>query len=293
MLHPAFTASADQPNGEFGLVAHVAFSKLEDIRLSDIPPFSMIEIDQLPVSKDGWYFSISVMNHAKEHGNYAVKVHCLMDTVVTGDGDLIIARLRRLFLPMLLGNLSVLANPAITREARPDGTRVAVEFSSDSLPVESLVADAIEPYLGYYRRFVALERHVFVCYASEDKLKANALAAFLRGAGADVWIDQWELKVGDSIVAAIDRALATVTHVAVLISTHSISKPWVKKEWSAALIRQLRDRSLSLLPIRLDDSELPTILGDIRYADCRVSTEDGFREVLDALFRSPAYSRDA
>jgi len=98
-----------------------------------------------------------------------------------------------------------------------------------------------------------------------------------------VWFDQWQIAVGDSIVEKINSGLESSSHLAILLSRNSVAKPWVAKEMSVALMRSLADRSIWVLPVRLDDAPVPAILADIRYADCRVDFEKGFNEMLSAV----------
>jgi hypothetical protein len=63
-----------------------------------------------------------------------------------------------------------------------------------------------------------------------------------------------------------------------------VTKPWVTRELSSALMRQIKDNAVSVLPIRLDDSHVPAILADIRYADCRTDLQSGFQDVVNAIF---------
>jgi hypothetical protein len=55
---------------------------------------------------------------------------------------------------------------------------------------------------------------------------------------------------------------------------------------SSALMRQLADRSIQILPVRLDNSPLPLIMADIRYADCREDLHAGFNELIAGVFQT-------
>lgn len=125
--------------------------------------------------------------------------------------------------------------------------------------------------------------HVFICHASEDKGAARELASAMRQFGADVWFDEWEIRVGDSIIQRIDHALGAVSHLIVLLSQVSVNKPWVRKELSSALIRQLSEKSITVIPLRLDECVIPSILADIRYADARAGMEHAIIEIKRAL----------
>jgi len=57
----------------------------------------------------------------------------------------------------------------------------------------------------------------------------------------------------------------------------------VLKELSAALMRQLRNAAIIVLPIVIEDCSIPALLADIKYADCRANHDSGFTELLEAL----------
>lgn len=146
------------------------------------------------------------------------------------------------------------------------------------------IHEAFVPIVRLMNRLVDPTHKLFICHASEDKPKARSIARSLRSLGSDVWLDEWEIRVGDSIVQKINEALGSVTHLVVLLSENSTKKPWVSREWSAALMKQLSDQSISVLPARLDDSAVPPILADLRYADCRRRLRDGVREIEQTLY---------
>src|SRR5712691_6525367 len=51
---------------------------------------------------------------------------------------------------------------------------------------------------------------VFISYSHADKDLARALAAVLQDRGVRIWIDEGELKVGDSIIERIATAIAEI-----------------------------------------------------------------------------------
>jgi hypothetical protein len=70
---------------------------------------------------------------------------------------------------------------------------------------------------------------IFLSHSHEDKLFARKLAADLRAAGHSVWIDEAEIRIGDSLVEKIRDGLDQVDYVAAVISAASVGSPWVKK----------------------------------------------------------------
>ncbi|HUT47370.1 MAG TPA: toll/interleukin-1 receptor domain-containing protein [Sedimentisphaerales bacterium] len=81
--------------------------------------------------------------------------------------------------------------------------------------------------IGPYVRFIAIdllhaksdEWDVFICHASADKDEvARPLATILESFGLRVWLDENELKLGDSVRSTIDHALAKSKYGIVVLS---------------------------------------------------------------------------
>lgn len=272
----------------------VPISELEGMRLADIPPHSTVDLVGLPESEAGYEFSLTAVNGGDKGTDEYLSIYGGASLTTRGDPRPILDRLRRVFAPMMMTSVGLSPNPSIVLNERENGAEAAAVFSFGFAGRgDTLVREAIEPLLGYFRKLVGPEVHLFICHASEDKAVAHALALFLHHRGANVWFDRWEIRVGDSIVQKINDALSSISHLAVLLSRNSINKPWVTREFSTTLMRQLADNSVTILPVRLDDSPVPAILADVRYADCRASVERGFAELEQALFPSLSSPGDA
>ncbi|MFJ2891865.1 toll/interleukin-1 receptor domain-containing protein [Streptomyces sp. NPDC087305] len=113
--------------------------------------------------------------------------------------------------------------------------------------------------------------HAFISHNHRDKPDVKPLAARLRLLGVDVWLDSWEMRPGDSIPGKVNEALGLVDTVMVFWSVHSSTSAWVNTEWEVALTRRMRDNSVRVIPIILDDTPLPPLLEPIMW----VSLADG------------------
>ena len=116
---------------------------------------------------------------------------------------------------------------------------------------------------------------VFISYSHNDKSFADMLACDLRDAGHAVWYDKTEIRVGDSIVDRISDAIGSADFVAAIISSTSLNSEWVKKELDLASNREVNEKRGLVLPILLDDVELPGFHKANYYADCR--TGDSYK----------------
>ena len=125
---------------------------------------------------------------------------------------------------------------------------------------------------------------VFICHASEDKARfVTGLAEKLSERGIDVWIDQWELYPGDSLVDKVfDEGIKTADAVIIVLSKNSVDKPWVHEELNAAFINRIEEKT-KLIPIIIDICEVPGCLKStvwISIANLEDYSEDLNRIVL-------------
>ena len=123
----------------------------------------------------------------------------------------------------------------------------------------------------------------FLCHSSQDKDVVEAFANKLLSRKASVWYDKWDIKPGESIVQKVNDGLSEMTHLVIFLSKHSVKSHWVQNELSSGLMRKLSDSSVRIIPIMLDEVEIPTIINHIKYADCVHNRDSGFDELIDIL----------
>ncbi len=74
----------------------------------------------------------------------------------------------------------------------------------------------------------------FISHATEDKLTAaQPIAQGLVARGFTVWLDEYELKVGDSIFGKVDEGLRSCRFGVVVLSASFFSKRWPQNELHA------------------------------------------------------------
>jgi len=134
---------------------------------------------------------------------------------------------------------------------------------------------------------------VFISYSHSDKAIVTKLAAHMIKQNAQVWIDTWELSVGDSIIQRVQEAITTSDALLVVLSKTSVESEWCKKEMTSGLMRELEEKRVVVLPVVIEDCEIPLFLRDKLYADLRRDFESGVNSIMDAIARvtNPNQSR--
>jgi TIR domain len=134
---------------------------------------------------------------------------------------------------------------------------------------------------------------IFVSHASQDKRIASRVAMGLKAFDYDTWYDDWELLPGDSIIERIEAAISKTDVLLVLLSSSSVDSKWVRRELSTGLARQLSGKGVMVIPVVVEDCEIPDMLADTKYVDLRGDFERGFRQLADALTARRARIMDA
>jgi hypothetical protein len=90
---------------------------------------------------------------------------------------------------------------------------------------------------------------VFVSHASEDKSEvARPLAEALERLGVSVWLDEAEMRIGDSLRRKIDQGIRSSRFAAVVFSTDFFAKGWTQYELDGIVTKTVSGEQ-NLLPI--------------------------------------------
>ena len=122
---------------------------------------------------------------------------------------------------------------------------------------------------------------LFISYSSKDAEFVATLAKDLDSYGLKVWWDKWMMKVGDSLHRKIQQGITSSAWLGVVLSPNSVSSPWVEKELNSALMRELEQKEVFVLPILYKDCPIPLMLKDKVYADFRSSYKQGLNALLE------------
>ncbi|PTM06621.1 MAG: hypothetical protein DA407_11570 [Bacteroidetes bacterium] len=120
--------------------------------------------------------------------------------------------------------------------------------------------------------------NIFVSYSSRDVEFAKALAEELEKLGSTVWIDQHGIGLGTNWDSSIDEALDSATTLLLLIS-----KPAAKSENVQDEVHIAKEDGKKLIPILIEQCELPMRWKRMQYADFTASPNIAMEKVLKAL----------
>jgi Domain of unknown function (DUF1883)/TIR domain len=134
---------------------------------------------------------------------------------------------------------------------------------------------------------------VFVSHASEDKqTTALPLATALRELKVSVWLDDFELKIGDSLRRKIDHGLAHSRFGVVILSKAFFAKDWPQYELDGLVTRSVSGEQ-SLLPIwhGITRAEViavsPSLADKIARSTTDFTTEEIAKEIAEVVRPTP------
>lgn len=97
-----------------------------------------------------------------------------------------------------------------------------------------------------------------------------------------VFYDEWSIQPGDSIIDKMNTGIENCKYFLFFVSKNSLASKMVTLEWQSALMKRSKD--IKFIPIKLDESVFPAIIGHILYINLyeqglKVAT----RQIVDVI----------
>lgn len=128
---------------------------------------------------------------------------------------------------------------------------------------------------------------VFLCHASQDKRTVRELYNALKAEDwIDPWLDEEKISFGQHWATAIEEALDSADVVLIFLSRNSVHKEgFVQRELNYAwdLSLEKPHEVIFLIPVRLDDCEIPRFLSLRQWGDYFGDKKESTHQIL---FRS-------
>lgn len=122
---------------------------------------------------------------------------------------------------------------------------------------------------------------VFLSYSSTDKFFARKLAEKLKSHGLQVWIDEAEPRVRDTLIERIAAAVTDAVTIVAVLSNTSVKSKWVRQELKQATDQEIGGRRVDVTTAVIDKCPVPDFLADKPSAD--FSDQDDFNGPLSKL----------
>lgn len=128
---------------------------------------------------------------------------------------------------------------------------------------------------------------VFISHNSKDKPFVRKLASSLRTHNIRCWVDEAEIRFGESLVQKISDAISKIDLVIAVISNNSVYSNWVRQELDWAMTKEIRGNRIIVIPIIIEKCDIPFFLANKLYAD--FTDKDQFDSMLGKLVESIDY----
>jgi hypothetical protein len=125
---------------------------------------------------------------------------------------------------------------------------------------------------------VANASTAFISYSRADSEFALRLAADLKTAGANVWLDQLDIEPGTRWDSAVEDALINSANMLVILSSVSVASDNVRDEVSYALSQQMK-----IIPVLFSECKIPFRLARLQHIDFRNDYPTALRSLLKTL----------
>src|ERR1700735_3682016 len=132
-------------------------------------------------------------------------------------------------------------------------------------------------------------RDVFISHRSSDKEWVRSLAQELEridvgGNPIRTWVDEAEIRPGQSITGEVNKALETSRFVVLILTPDYFQSPsgWTDAEWQAALFKDPAGRQARVIPLLVKDCPyIPALLRHLNMIDFRDKSD--FQPALTRL----------
>jgi len=124
---------------------------------------------------------------------------------------------------------------------------------------------------------------VFISHSSADKWFARKLETDLKVLGLQPWLDETKIVAGESIVEKVEQGVAKSDYCVIVLSKESVRSLWVRREWESVFWKEMQQKKTCIIPVLLEQCEIPPLLSAKKYADFTKGYNEGLVELLRGL----------
>ena len=122
------------------------------------------------------------------------------------------------------------------------------------------------------------EKYIFISYSLNDKAIATKIINDLKSNNITVVNENDVVKPGDKWNETISSYIINSNKIIFVISKNTLNSDFLKSEVEVA-----KSNNINILPILMDDIELPSFLNDYKPADFRKNYKSSMQELLKTI----------
>lgn len=126
-----------------------------------------------------------------------------------------------------------------------------------------------------------MKKKMFISYSHEDADKVKKFAFLLSLYGFDLWMDEKSITNGDNYTTKILKGIHDSDIYLVFLSDAALKSAWVGAEIDFALREKIEKGKLIIIPVLLENVEIPVSLSNIDYLDARFSMQKAIEELSE------------
>ncbi len=116
----------------------------------------------------------------------------------------------------------------------------------------------------------------FVSYATKDAAVVQRIVNRLKDEGLRIWLASRDLLPGDDVVREIQDALLQSHALIVVLSANGVGSEWIELELNTFIALDPSGRQRRLIPVIIDDWEVPGYLLRYKRVDLRTQSDEEF-----------------
>lgn len=155
-----------------------------------------------------------------------------------------------------------------------------LELIEEKNLIDNEIYNRFENYLEYNKQ---KNKKVFLSHSSADKSIVISVALDLQKMGINTWLDAFDILPGESIITKINDGIEECRFALLFLSKNSVKSNWVTKEWETMLWDEISSDKIKIIPIKLEECEIPKILQSKKYIDFSKNYSNGLFEVIQTI----------
>ena len=155
-----------------------------------------------------------------------------------------------------------------------------LELIEEKNLIDNEIYNRFENYLECNKQ---KNKKVLLSHSSADKSIVISVALDLQKMGINTWLDAFDILPGESIITKINDGIEECRFALLFLSRNSVKSNWVTKEWETMLWDEISSDKVKIIPIRLEECEIPKILQSKKYIDFSKSYSNGLLEIIQTI----------